>query len=145
MRLAYSYIRFSSPEQKKGDSKRRQIDACEQFCKEHGLLLEKSRSFYDEGKSALKGKHRLEGALGKFLELVQAGRVPPGSVLIIEAFDRLSREEVLTSFTIFLQILQAGVDLVTLIDRQWYSQATINKNMGQLYTSLGALWAAHNY
>jgi hypothetical protein len=50
MRLAYSYIRFSSPEQKKGDSKRRQWEATELFCKQNDLILEKSRQFYDEGK-----------------------------------------------------------------------------------------------
>ena len=57
MRLAYSYIRFSTPEQKKGDSKRRQLEECEKFCQESHLVLEKSRRFYDEGKSAYKGKH----------------------------------------------------------------------------------------
>lgn len=145
MRLAYSYIRFSTPDQKRGDSKRRQIEDCEEFCAAHKLVLEKSRQFYDEGKSAHTGKHRLDGALGKFLELAKGGRVPKGSVLIVEAFDRLSREDTVTAFTMFTSILDAGVDVVTLVDKQWYSGATFRKNLGQLYTSIGALWAANNF
>jgi DNA invertase Pin-like site-specific DNA recombinase len=145
MRLAYSYIRFSSPEQKKGDSRRRQWEACEDFCKQNSLVLEKSRQFYDEGKSGFDGTNRTEGALGNFLELVNGGRVPSGSVLIVEAFDRLSREDVLTAFNMFTSLLKSGIDVVTLVDRQWYSKDTINRNMGQLFISIGALWAAHNY
>ena len=144
-RLAYSYIRFSSPEQKNSDSRRRQWDACEAFCKENSLVLEKSRRFYDEGISGFRGKHRTEGALGKFLELVEKKRVPPGSILIVEAFDRLSREDVLTAFNMFTSLLKNGIDVVTLVDRQWYSKDTMNQNMGQLYMSVGALWSAHNY
>ncbi|HYG33744.1 MAG TPA: recombinase family protein, partial [Clostridia bacterium] len=45
----------------------------------------------------------------------------------------------------FTSLLKAGVDVVTLVDRQWYSRETINKNMGQLFISIGALWSAHNY
>ncbi len=33
----YSYIRFSTPEQKKGDSLRRQTEAAEEWAKAHGL------------------------------------------------------------------------------------------------------------
>ena len=145
MRLAYSYIRFSTPEQKKGDSKRRQLEECEKFCQESHLVLEKSRRFYDEGKSAYKGKHLTEGALGTILKLIEQGRVPKGSVLIVEAFDRLTRQQTSTAFKMFLSILEAGVDIVTLVDRQWFSQETINKNMGQLMMSIGALWSANNF
>ncbi len=145
MRLAYSYIRFSSPEQKKGDSKRRQLEACEKFCKQHGLELESSRRFYDEGKSAYKGKHLTEGRLGSFLKLVESGRVPKGSVLIVEAMDRLSRQQTSTAFKLLLSILEAGVDVVTLADNQWFSQKTINENMGQLFMSVGALWSANRF
>lgn len=145
MRLAYSYIRFSTPEQRKGDSKRRQLEDCEEFCAQNGLVLEKSRLFYDEGKSAYKGRHRLQGYLGKFLDLIERGRVRPGSVLVVEAFDRLSREDTITAFTMFCNILSAGVDVVTLVDRQWFSKESFKRNLGQLYIAIGALWAANNY
>lgn len=145
MKLAYSYIRFSSGEQKKSDSFRRQWEECEKFCDANDLLLEKSRQFYDEAISAFRGKHRTEGALGVLLEGIKSGRVPVGSVIVIEAFDRLSREDVFTAYTTFTDILKSGMELVTLVDKQWYSRDAINKNMGQLFISLGAIWSAHNY
>jgi DNA invertase Pin-like site-specific DNA recombinase len=144
-RLAYSYIRFSSPEQRKGDSWRRQWEATVRFCRENNLDLEQSRQFYDEAMSGFRGKHRKVGALGVFIKLVESGRVPAGSVLVVEAFDRLGREDLLTALDLFTTLLKAGITVVTLIDRQWYSRETINTNMGQLFISLGALWSAHKY
>ena len=37
---AYSYIRFSSPEQARGDSRRRQIEASRAYADEHGLEMD---------------------------------------------------------------------------------------------------------
>lgn len=34
---AYSYVRFSSPDQEKGDSLRRQVELSEQYAIKHGL------------------------------------------------------------------------------------------------------------
>jgi len=42
-RHAYSYIRFSSLEQAKGDSYRRQLERTEKYCKEHNLVLNDTR------------------------------------------------------------------------------------------------------
>ena len=110
MRLAYSYIRFSTPEQKKGDSKRRQLDESDAFCQENNLVLEKSRKFYDEGRSAFKGTHLSEGRLGDFLKLIEAGRVPRGSVLIVEAFDRLNRQDTLKALKTRLAQQAGGME-----------------------------------
>jgi len=71
---AYSYIRFSSPEQEKGDSLRRQIQLSEEYCKQHGLILDDTLKLTDKGVSAYKGHHRTKGALGEFLRLVEEGR-----------------------------------------------------------------------
>jgi DNA invertase Pin-like site-specific DNA recombinase len=144
-RLAYSYIRFSSPEQRKGDSWRRQWEATVRFCRENNLDLEQSRQFYEEAMSGFRGKHRKVGALGVFLKLVEDGRVPVGSVLVVEALDRLGREDMQTALEIFTTLLKAGITVVTLIDRQWYSKETISENMGQMFISIGALWSAHNF
>jgi len=37
--IAYSYIRFSTPEQLKGDSLRRQLEKSQNYADEHGLDL----------------------------------------------------------------------------------------------------------
>lgn len=47
----------------------------------------------DAGLSAFHQKHIKNGALGVFLEAVNAGSIPVGSVLIVEGLDRLSHAE----------------------------------------------------
>jgi len=88
---AYSYIRFSSPEQEKGDSLRRQIQLSEEYCKQHGLILDDTLKLTDKGLSAYKGHHRTKGALGEFLRLVEEGKIPPGSVLTAQKTSNLSK------------------------------------------------------
>ena len=105
---AYSYIRFSSPEQEKGDSLRRQIQLSEEYCKQHGLILEDTLLLTDKGLSAYKGNHRTKGALGEFLRLVEEGKIPPGSVLLVENLDRLSREQILDAINQCTPITTAG-------------------------------------
>jgi DNA invertase Pin-like site-specific DNA recombinase len=114
--VAYSYVRFSTPEQLKGDSLRRQTEAAEAWCKKNGVQLDTSLTFRDLGVSGLRGKHRLDDtkALAQFLKAVQRGRVSPGSFLIIENLDRLSREEISTALRLWLQILEAGINIVQL-------------------------------
>lgn len=113
--VAISYVRFSSPEQAKGDSLRRQTKATEDWCARNGVRLDTSLSVRDLGVSAFRGKHRSDkAALGGFLEAVNAGKVPRGSYLVIENLDRLSREEERTALKLWIEILDAGVSIVQL-------------------------------
>jgi hypothetical protein len=59
--VAYSYIRFSSPEQAKGDSLRRQTAKTADWCEQNGIQLDASLSLRDLGVSAYRGKHRDDG------------------------------------------------------------------------------------
>lgn len=63
MAKAYSYLRFSTPEQQKGDSKRRQSTAAQEYAARHGLELDTALSFQDLGVSAFRGKNTEEGDL----------------------------------------------------------------------------------
>lgn len=143
MMKAYSYIRFSTPEQLKGDSFRRQLEASEKYAKEHRLTLDTSLNLRDLGLSAYHGTHKTKGALGVFLKLVETGKIERGSVLIVENLDRLSRQQPLKAFNQFSSIVQAGIKLVTLTDRQEYTEESINKNPGQLWISLGTMMRAY--
>jgi hypothetical protein len=49
---AYSYIRFSTPEQLKGGSLRRQAELTAKYALEHNLNLDESLTFRDLGVSA---------------------------------------------------------------------------------------------
>ena len=62
MPLAYSYVRFSKAEQKKGDSLRCQLDLSGKFAREHGLTL--VQNYSELGDSAYHSKNRNTGALG---------------------------------------------------------------------------------
>ena len=141
---AYSYIRFSSPEQEKGDSLRRQIQLSEEYCKQHGLILDDTLKLTDRGLSAFKGIHRTKGALGEFLRLVEEGKIPPGSVLLVENLDRLSREQILDALNQFTSIIKAGIKIVTLQDGMEYDQESINQNWVQLIISITYMARAHD-
>jgi len=72
-KLAYSYLRFSTPEQAGGDSHRRQLDLARTYAARHGLLLDAGLSFRDLGMSAFHGRNVREGALRAFLAAVELG------------------------------------------------------------------------
>ncbi|MDQ6953952.1 MAG: recombinase family protein [Mariprofundaceae bacterium] len=137
---AYSYIRFSTPQQLKGDSLRRQLENSRVYAEEHNLILDDS--LRDIGVSAYKGKNATEGALNDFIELVKAGRIEKGSVLILESLDRLSRQQVFTALVLFSSLLSAGVEIVTLADGQHYTAESIN-DVGQLMFSLMSMCRSH--
>jgi DNA invertase Pin-like site-specific DNA recombinase len=116
MTLAYSYIRFSTPIQKLGRSYDRQMEACVAWCAKHGVELAEN-TFYDEGRSGYLGEHLGErGQLKRFLDEVEAGKIARGSYLIIESLDRLSRQSVNEALGLFIRILNADINIVTLMD-----------------------------
>jgi hypothetical protein len=117
MPLAFSYLRFSSPEQAKGDSIRRQTEATAAWCQRNGAQLDGSLTLRDQGVSAHKGKHRENPdvhGLARFLDAVKTGRVPAGSYLILENLDRLTREAIVPAVNLFTGLLLAGVKVVQL-------------------------------
>jgi DNA invertase Pin-like site-specific DNA recombinase len=138
---AYSYLRMSTDLQLKGDSRRRQLEASQIYAEEFNLDLASDASLEDIGISAYKGANAREGALGQFLTAVKAGSIAKGSYLIVESLDRLSREEILPAHTLFLSIVQAGINLVTLTDRRVYSGKTTN--LVDMITSLVIMERAH--
>ena len=125
MPKAYSYIRFSRPEQLRGDSLRRQRDKAEEWAAKNGLVIDESIA--DLGVSGFRGANRINGALGRFLDLVTQGRIEPGSVLIVESLDRISREAVRLVQPSFLALINAGIRVVTLTDGQEYSAERLDK------------------
>lgn len=115
--VGYSYIRFSHPSQEKGDSLRRQTEAAESWCTRNNVHLDQTLSLRDRGVSAYKGDHRKNPdrhALAAFLNLVNEGKVPRGSFLIIENLDRLSREHLRPALTLLFNLIEAGVRVVQL-------------------------------
>src|ERR1700722_13018233 len=93
--IAFSYLRFSTPEQASGDSRRRQLAMAEEYAADHHLKLDRQLSFRDLGVSAFHGENARDGALRAFLEAIEHNLVPKGSFLLVESLDRLSRDRIL--------------------------------------------------
>lgn len=123
-RKAYSYLRFSTPEQSKGDSLRRQTALAEAYAKTHGLALDAELNLKDLGVSAYRGANAAVGALGAFLQAVRDRLVPKGSLLLIESLDRVSRQTARKAVRTLEDIVEAGVVVVTLTDgKQWTAES----------------------
>src|ERR1700722_7767005 len=76
--LAYSYLRFSSSEQRKGNSFDRQIRGRDHYIAKKGLTLDSSFIIEDAGVSAFRGVTAATGALRVFLDACEQKRIRPG-------------------------------------------------------------------
>lgn len=142
---AYSYSRVSSGKQTTGSGLSRQIALAETWAERHGLQLDSSLQLSDAGRSAYKGKH-LSGALGRFLQLAQSGQIEHGSVLLVEAIDRISRLEPLDGLQdVIFALVRAGIRIVTLEDGQEYSRETITDDTSKLVVLVVKIGEAHRY
>lgn len=142
MVLTYSLIRFSCLEQKKGDSFRRQTALRDAYLARHPSLTLDTRFMAPvEGVSAFRGKHRKTGALKFFLDAIEKKRIKKGSYLIIESLDRLSREQVQEAFKLFMEIIGAGVTLITLVPEMEYTAAKLG--LAEMILALAEFTRAH--
>jgi DNA invertase Pin-like site-specific DNA recombinase len=141
-RNSYAYSRFSSSQQAEGDSYRRQIERAKKFCDDHNLELNETR-FEDLGVSGYTGENIETGALGDFIAALEAGKIPKGSVLIVENWDRFSRLEPMEARTTLGKIIKGGVDVVTLEDGKFHTAENYN-DFTNLITSIVQMQRAHD-
>ena len=139
---AYSYIRFSRPEQMKGDSLRRQLKLSTEYAKENNLILDTTLHLTDLGVSAYSGANVEQGALGAFIKAIEQGKVENGSYLLVESLDRISREKVTKALGLFLSILNKGIIIVTLSDGMKYDIDSLDTS--ELIVSISIMSRAHN-
>lgn len=106
----FLYSRFSSDEQERGDSLDRQKRACEAFAASRGWVI--TEHLTDKGRSAYKGEHlAADAALGAFTRQVDRGEIEPGSILLAEKLDRLSRRPIAEAMAWIYQITSQGVQI----------------------------------
>ena len=110
---------------------------------EHGLVLDDSLTLRDEGLSAYHQRHVKQGALGIFLLAIEEGRISPGSVLIVEGLDRLSRAEPIQAQAQLAQIVNAGITVVTASDGKEYNREQLKSQPMDLVYSLLVMIRAH--
>jgi DNA invertase Pin-like site-specific DNA recombinase len=126
---AYSYIRFSTPEQAKGHSLQRQTDGARAWAAANNVVLDDELTFQDKGVSGFTGANVETGELGAFLERVKDGTVPPGSWLLVESLDRISRQVARKAVRTIEEIVERGITVVDLSDGgREYSAEALDKD-----------------
>lgn len=143
MSQVYSYLRFSSARQGTGSSIDRQLEYARRWAAANGMVLDESLTMRDEGLSAYHQRHVKAGALGVFLEAAQEGRIPAGSVLIVEGLDRLSRAEPILAQAQLAQIINADITVVTASDGKRYNREALKATPMDLVYSLLVMIRAH--
>lgn len=134
--IAYSYLRFSTPEQMRGDSFRRQSEMAIDYAARHGLKLDDTLTFQDLGVSAFHGKNAETGHLAEFLSAVTTGAVAKGSYLLVESLDRISRQTARKAIRLLGDIADAGITLVTLADGRAYTAESLDNDPMALMMAL---------
>lgn len=111
-RLAVSYIRFSSGAQAKGDSERRQSEMLARWLEQHKDYELLDTKFKDLGRSGWSGEH-LEHGFGQLLAAIDAEVIPAGSMVLVEAIDRVGRLAPMEMLPLISRIVNAGVSTST--------------------------------
>jgi hypothetical protein len=114
---SHPYARISKPEQRKGGGLERQTQAdMEEFCRRFGFNLS-PRVRIDDGVSAWKGLNATPNhELGKFLREVRAGDIPAGDCLLLENYDRFSRQNPWAAISLLNDLRELRIH-VGLLDR----------------------------
>lgn len=140
----WPYIRFSSEEQRKGDSLRRQQSLIESFAARpeivaEGAVLDSSLDLNDLGVSGYTGKNILKGRFKTFLDAVDSGVVKRGDYLAVEAINRITRLDPMESLPIILDLLRKGIKIAITSNSQVYKYGD---DITQIYVALGELQRA---
>lgn len=130
-----SYTRFSTLAQSKGQSLRRQEEKAEQWAAKNGMVLDDRLRLRDLGVSAWSGANAETGALAGLLTALRKGKIAKGTILLIEAMDRLTRQGLDEAIPLFLELLKGGIEIVTLQDEQRYTKETL-KDQGKFILAI---------
>lgn len=120
---AYVYARFSTPQQEQGNSLERQHELCLAMCRRKGWTFVEGLD--DKGKSAWRGDHLRSGKLGKFASRVRDGEIEPGSVLVVEQLDRLSRLEPRATQRWMEDLCDLGLKIATVDGEKVYDRDSL--------------------
>jgi Resolvase, N terminal domain/Recombinase len=139
---AISYKRFSSLAQAKGRSEGRQDDETEAYCSRKGYKI--LETFVDRGYSAYRGENSDKGDLKAILDLAAAGKIKPGTHLVVESLDRISRQEITSALSLFLNIINLGLAIDTTFDEQIYTKERCDADPFAAMGAILVLIRGHN-
>lgn len=143
---AFSYIRWSSAKQGKGDA--------DSFARQTALAktIADGKNWNlielppDAGISAWKGKNIHTGALGAFIQRIKSGSIETPCVLILEKLDRFSRADIPTVLPIFWNLLELGVEVYSHAENYHYTKEVLtDKPTETIISMLLGFVAANQY
>ena len=137
-----SYARFSSRKQAKGLSLIRQIELAKAWCEKHGHKLDEDDQFKDEGRSAYSGENSAIGKLALIQKKLASGEIERGTILIVEALDRITRQALSKALTLMMGLVHNGLVIVTLSDEKVWDEKTMD-NLGDFLMSVVTLYRGH--
>jgi len=123
--LAIPYLRFSSGKQAQGNSYERQQQMIAAWLQLHPDFLLATMRFEDLGISGWNGEH-LDYGFGKLIAAIREGYIPAGSVVLVEAIDRIGRLQPIEMIRHLSNILSNGVNIITLDDGIEYTKDSVN-------------------
>jgi DNA invertase Pin-like site-specific DNA recombinase len=80
------------------------------FCQRHNLTP-LTEVFLDRGRSGYHDEHRKKGRLGVLIQHAKEGSFDPGTVIVVEAWDRLGRLRPDRQTELVAELLRTGVDI----------------------------------
>jgi|TARA_B100000959_G_scaffold232898_1_gene250002 hypothetical protein len=98
----------------------------EEYAERKGYILDEELKMEHFG-SAFTSRHTKEGDFAKFLVLVEKGEIEKGSILVVENLDRISRDKPMKALSLWLNILEQGIDIVSLEPREKHFNAETSK------------------
>lgn len=144
MPLCWSYARTSTARQAAADRSgiERQEAALAQWLADHPDY-QLAEALVDAGVSAGSGKHRMRGALARFIEGGRTGTIPPGSCLVVESWSRFSREVATDSLrTLLNDVWGQGLAISFCTDGVVLTSDLIDREDYRLHGLLGAMGQA---
>lgn len=138
-----SYIRFSSAKQGKGTSVERQQEMAREWCDKKGWKLDEFSKFRDDGVSAFSGANAHTGDLAKLQHMLATGEIAPGTHLIVEAFDRITRQGLQPAIALTMSLINSGLVIVTLNDGKVWDKNAMS-DLSSFMMSVITLYRGHD-
>nr|WP_313631933.1 recombinase family protein [Brevundimonas naejangsanensis] len=135
-----AYARYSSTAQE-GTSIERQHEAAKEYADSRGWAI--TEYVKDEARSAFHAEHKRIGNLGRILKRVESREIGAGDVLIVESVDRLSRQDVMTALDTFIQVINAGITIITTMDGQELNRTNYQNQWTNIIMVMAKMATAH--
>jgi len=141
-KFCFSYIRFSSKRQELGSSLERQAPIAPRVAKEKRWIYEPKFNAKNLGVSAYKGDNKK--TLEAICQAAIDGKIPKGSVMILEALDRATRLQLDEAYQLLRQILLSGLEIYTDTNHRHLTALSLNDVTSVMLTAV-ELDAAFQY